>query len=111
LAPDSRPRISSESVLPGQHDDRALEAVAAQDLDRFAPVHVGQADIEQHKIDVSVAGLGQRVIGGTGLGELELAVVRQLLGEGLAEVGVVIDDENAAPIHRVTPGHCSVPVS
>ena len=30
-------------VVAGQHDDRRLEAVLAQDAHRFAPVDVGQA--------------------------------------------------------------------
>ena len=43
-------------VVAGQHDDRRLEAVLAQDADRFAAVDVGQADIHDDEVDLSRLG-------------------------------------------------------
>ena len=42
--------------MAGQHDDRRLEAVLAQDPHRFVAVDVGQADIHDHQIDLSRLG-------------------------------------------------------
>ena len=38
-----------------QHDDRALEAAAAQQLAGLSPIKVGKADVEKDEIHVAVA--------------------------------------------------------
>ena len=50
------------AVVAGQHDDRVLEAAAAQRLDRVAPVHVGQADVHQHEVRPLLQGAGDRAL-------------------------------------------------
>ena len=37
-------------VVPGQHDDRSLETVLAQDAYRLAAVDVGQAHVPDHQV-------------------------------------------------------------
>ena len=59
---------------------------------RLAPVHVGQADIEQHKVDMCLALEGLERLGGRpGRRELELAVAFELLLERLHKKLVVLD--------------------
>jgi len=38
--------------VAGEHEDRRLEAVLAQDAHGVAPVHVGKPDIHDHEIDL-----------------------------------------------------------
>ncbi len=86
-------------ILRRQHDDRALEAVAAQNLDRLATVHVGETNVEQHQVDMAVAHLGERFAARPCFGEIEFPVVGQLVAQRLPEVGIVIDYEDAALVH------------
>ena len=88
--------MSDSEVLAGQHDDRRLEAALAQELDRLAAVHVGQADIHHHEIDTALARLLDALGAGRLLIGLELLVERKLLDQALAEDIVVIDDQNLA---------------
>ena len=82
--------------MAGQHDDRRLVAALAQQLDRLAAIHVGQADI--HDEQVHHAGprrrysLGRRRF----LQDREFLVERQLLDQRGAQVLVIVDDENGA---------------
>jgi hypothetical protein len=82
--------------LSRQHDDRPFEAVLAHDLAGVAAVHVGKADIKDDEVDMLAPGLrhglgcGARHEGG------EVVVERQLLGQGLAEVRVVVNDQDLA---------------
>src|SRR5262249_44499207 len=43
-------------VVPGQHDDRRLEAVLAQDAYGFPPVDVREPDIHDHEVDLTSLG-------------------------------------------------------
>jgi hypothetical protein len=80
--------------VAGQHDDRRLEAVLAQDAYGLAAVHVGQADVHDHQIHMAVArGLHALRAGIDRLG-VELLVQRELLDQRVAQLGVVIDDQN-----------------
>ena len=86
--------------MAGQHDDRRLEAVLAQNADRFAAVDVGETDIHDHEVDL--AGLGglhalRAVLDGDGL---KFLVQRQLLGQRIAQLGIVIDDQNFTRIRH-----------
>ena len=86
--------------MPGQHDDRSLETVLAQDAHRLAAVDVGKADVHDHQIDL--AGLGRlhtlaAVLHSEGL---ELLMQRQLLGQRIAQSGIVIDDENLTRVRH-----------
>ena len=83
-------------VVAGQHDDRRLEAVLAQDAHGLAPVDVGQADIHDHQIDL--AGLGALHALGAGIDRdrLEFVVQRELLDQGVAQFGIIVDDQDLA---------------
>ena len=83
-------------VVAGQHDDRRLVAALAQQLDRLAPVHVGQADIHDQKIDQAGARRCDALGGGGLLQHVEFLVERKLLDQGGAQVVVIIDDQNGA---------------
>ena len=82
--------------MPGQHDDRGLEAVLAQHAHRLAAVDVGQADIHDHEVDLAVLGGIDALGAGLDRVGLELLVQAELLGERAAHVGVVVDDQNLA---------------
>ena len=86
--------------MAGQHDDRRLEAVLAQDAHRLAPVDVGQADIHDHQVDVP--GLGGLHALGAGIDRdrLEFLVQRELLDQRLAQLGIVIDDQDLADVRH-----------
>ena len=95
-------------VVAGQHDDRRLEAVLAQNAHRLAAIDVGQPDIHDHQVDL--AGLGRLHPFGAGVDRdrLELLVQRELLDQRLAQFGVVVDDQDLAGIrHSLAPGPAS----
>src|SRR5690606_19271210 len=69
----------------------------------LAPVHVGQPDVEQHEVEALVPGLLDGLAGGAALGDLELLVEMKLLGQGMAQRGVVVDDQDGTSGHRQTP--------
>ena len=50
--------------LRRQHDDRPLEAAAAEQLAGLAAVEIGEPDIEQHEIDMAAPRLLQPFGGG-----------------------------------------------
>ena len=90
--------------MAGQHDDRRLETVLAQDAHSLAPVDVGQAHVHDHEIDL--AGLGGLHAFGSVLGRdrLEFLMQGELLDQGVAQFGVVVDNQNLSDIrHRAGP--------
>ena len=94
-------------VVAGQHDDRRLEAVLAQDAHRLAAVDVRQADVHDHEVDL--AGLGGLHALGAGLDRdrLEFLVQRKLLDQRVAQLRVVVHDQNLAGIrHQERPKGC-----
>ena len=80
--------------MPGQHDDRALDALLAHQAAQLAAVHVGQADVEEHEVVVLLLGPRQPVGAGAGLEDVELLGQHQLVGQRLAQVGVVVDHQD-----------------
>ena len=86
-------------VVAGQHQHRALVALLAHQLDRFAAIHVGQADIENGQFDIALAQGTERIIGGAGLENFEVRLPPELLNQGLAQVRVVVHDKDASLIH------------
>ena len=91
--------------MTGQHDDRRLEAALAQQLHRFATVHVGQADIHDQQIDLSVARRRDALARARLFEYRELLVESQLLDKCLAQVRIVIDKQYGAGSHeRPFPG-------
>jgi hypothetical protein len=70
-------------------------------IDRLAPVHVRERDVDDREIDA--VGLGLVDGGGRGVGtqDLELIVERELFGERVPQILVVVDDEKPARVrHR-----------
>ena len=97
--------------MAGQHDDRRLETVLAQDAHGFAAVDVGQADVHDDEIDLSGLGGLHALAAVLGADGFELLVQRQLLGQPLAQLSIVVDDQNLARIgHSVGPrSHFAAP--
>ena len=86
--------------MAGEHDDRRLEAILAQDAHGFAAVDVRQPDIHDDKIDLpgfcgldSLAAVFDR-------DRLEFLVQRELLGQRIAQFAVVVDDKNLTRIRH-----------
>ena len=85
-------------VVAGQHDDGGLEAALAQAAHHFAAVGIGQPDIHQHQVGrIGLGGAGALGAGIDG-GGLELVMQRQLLDQRVAQIGIVIHDQDLAGI-------------
>ena len=80
--------------LAGEHDHRALVAVAADDLASLAPVHVRQVDVEKDQI--GMIGLHRLNTGGGvgGIGDNEFVMQRELLLQRLTQHVIVVDDDD-----------------
>ena len=88
-------------VVAGQHDDRRLEAVLAQDAHRLAAVDVGQADVHDHQVDLAALGRLHALGAAVDRDGLELLMQRQLLDQRVAQFGIVVDDQDGASVgHR-----------
>ena len=84
--------------MAGEHDDRRLEAVLAQDAHRLAAVDVRQADIHDDQIDLPGLG-GLHTFGAVFRSDrLEFLVQRQLLGQRVAQFGIVVDNKDFARV-------------
>ncbi len=86
--------------MTGQHDDRRLEAAAAQELHRLAAIHVGQADIHDQEVDRVVARRLHALRGGLFLQHMEFFIETQLLDQHLAQVVIVIHQQNCPGAHQ-----------
>ena len=91
--------------MPGQHDDRRLEAALAQAANHFAPVGVGQADIHQHEVGRFGFRRMRAFRPGLGSGRLELFMQGELLHQRLAQIVVIVHDQDLA-----SGGHTSNPL-
>ena len=89
--------------LSGQHDDRPLETPAAQQLAGFAAVKIGEADIEKHEIDMAAARLLQAFRRRRRQQRIEFLMQAELLAQGLAQLVVIVDDEDLARIAHRAP--------
>ena len=86
--------------MPGQHDDRRLEAVLAQDAHRFAAVDIGQADIHDHEVDLAGLG-GLHALGAVfGRDDFEFLMQRELLDQRVAQLRIVVHDQDLADIRH-----------
>jgi hypothetical protein len=88
--------------VAGQHDDRRLEAALAEAAHDLTSVGIGQPDIHQHQIGrVGFGGAGA-LGAGIDCGGFELLMQRQLLDQRIAQIGIVIHDQDLAGIgHRI----------
>ena len=89
--------------LSREHDDRTLEPAAAKELARLAAVEIGEADIEQHEIDMTVPRKLEPVRRVGGEHRVELLVQGKLLAQGVAELVIVVDDQDLARIAHWPP--------
>jgi hypothetical protein len=86
--------------VPSQHDDRRLEAVLAQNAHRFAPVDIGKTDIHDHEIDLPGLG-GLNPFGPVvDRDRLEVLMQRELLDQRLAQLGIIVHDQDLAGIRH-----------
>ena len=90
-------------VMAGQHDDRRLEPVLAKDPHRLAAVDVGKADIHDDEVDMAALGRLHPLGAGLGRDGLEFLMQGQLLDQGFAEFGIIVDDQNSTRIWHVEP--------
>ena len=78
----------------------ALTPGATQQPADLAPVHVGQADIEQDRVEALLARELERACAAIGFAALELLEQAKLLGQRLAQRLVVIDQHQPPPAGR-----------
>ena len=90
--------------MAGQHDDRRLETVLAQDAHGLAAIDVGQADVHDHQIDLAGLGLGDALGAGIDRDRLEFVVERELLDQGGPQFRVIVDDQDLAAVGHRVPG-------
>src|SRR6476660_1152973 len=86
-----------------EHDDRPLEAAAAEQLAGLASIDVGKPNIEKHEVHMAVA---RQLEAFRGIGReqrIELLVQGKLLAQGVAKLIVVIDDQDLARIAHGWP--------
>ncbi|MNN43786.1 hypothetical protein D3C81_1580410 [compost metagenome] len=93
------PRVETENGvgirgLGRQHDDRGRDPRLADQAAGLAAVHVGQVDVQQDQVGANLARLPHPVGGGGCLDGTKLLVQGQLLGQRLAQVVVVVDDQD-----------------
>ena len=85
-------------IMAGQHDDRGFKSVLAQNADRLAAIDVGQADVHDDQVDLPGLG-GLHPLGPAFDGDrLELVVQRKLLDQRIAQLRVVVDDQDFSGI-------------
>ncbi len=80
--------------LRRQHDDRGRNPGLADQATGLAAVHVWKVDVQQDEVGARLLGLTHPIGRRRGLSRAEFLVKRQLLGQGLAQVVVVVDDQN-----------------
>src|SRR6185437_6318972 len=91
-------------VMTGQHDDRRLEAGLTQDAHRLAAVHVRQPDIHDDQVNLATFGDLHRLGAALDRDSFEFFVQRELFNQRLAQLGIVINDQDG-PL----AGHCTGP--
>ena len=89
-------------VVAGQHDDRGLEAVLAQDANGFAPIHVRESHVHDHEIDMPGLGCLYALAAVLDGDRFEFLVERKLLDQCFAQLLVIVHNQDLAGI-----GHCS----
>jgi hypothetical protein len=91
-----------------EHNDGRLETVPAQDAHGFAAVDVGQADIHDHQIDLSLFGSLHALAAILCRESFKFLVQPKLLRQRVSELGIIVDDENLTRIRhpvRLPPSH------
>ena len=83
-------------VMAGQHHDRAFHGCLAHALAQLAPIGVGQANIQDHKVILALFDLLHALGPVAGLEHVEILGHHQLFRQGLAQVIVVIHQQDLA---------------
>ena len=90
--------------MPREHQDRAFHTLLAHQPAKLAPVRIGQANVEDHKIVDRFLGARHRLSAVARLEDVEIFGHDQLLAQRLAQVLVVIDQQNLLELrHRMPP--------
>jgi len=89
--------------MSGQHDDRGLEARLAQRPHDFAAIGVRQPDIHDHEIGRNSLGGLSALGAGIDGGRLKLLMQRELFDQRVAEITVVVHDQNLARVRHCNP--------
>ena len=90
-----------------EHDDRRLETVPGQDAHGLAAVDVGQADIHDYQINLSLLGGLHAPAAVLRRGSFKLLVHRKLLCQCVAQFGIIVDNENYAYRHQFPTATCT----
>jgi hypothetical protein len=102
LEPEDDVRIG---IVRRQHDDRHLYAAPPDHAAQLAPVDVGQSDIEQNNVRPVVAENRQRLGAVRRRDGHEVLMDGELLGQGLAQRVVVVDDQYPVAFGRMLTPH------
>ncbi len=81
-------------IMPGQHDHRVIESFHAQLPDRRTSIHIGQTDIHDDEVWRLFARRVESAPRRIRLNGHEFLVQGKLLGQGRAQIGVVIGDQD-----------------
>ena len=84
------------AVRPGQHHDRHQHPEVAQQTAQLAPIHVGQPDVEDDRIEPLVSSDLERLRRGSALDADELLIEFELFRQRLAQRDVIVDDQDFA---------------
>ncbi len=93
--------MSEIGVVAGQHDDRRLEPVLAQDAHGFPAVDIGQTDVHDHQVELTGLGRLHRLGSVFDRYRLELLVQRKLFDQRLTQFRIVVDDQDLAGICHI----------
>src|SRR5262249_407547 len=91
------------AVRPGQHHDRYQHAGGAQQATELPPIHVGQTDIKDDRIEAFAIDRLQRLRGSSALVADELLMQLELLCERLTQRVIIVDDQNSATSSHHNP--------
>ena len=78
----------------GQHDHRHRRALTAHLAADLAAVHVREADIENHDVDMALPDRGQCLLARADDTRRELVVEHQLVGQRLGERRIIVDEQD-----------------
>ena len=81
-------------IMPRQHDDRVLEPLLAQLFDRRASIHIRQTDIHDDEIRCLFVHHGDCAPRRIRLNGREFFVQGELLGQGRAQIRVIVGDQD-----------------
>ena len=81
-------------TMPGQHDDRVIESFLTQLPDRRASIHIRQTDIHDDEVRRLFARRVESAPRRIRLNCHEFFVQGKLLGQGRAQIGVVVGDQD-----------------